>query len=89
MAEKPITIKITDDRTVDALEIPISESNERWCEYRLEDGSLLKIKPAVESIVRVPSEFDPEGNPIYLVKSTLSMVISDVPDRLKKQSGRS
>lgn len=52
----------------DAEEVQMIESVERWSELRLDDGTVLKIKPVVTSILRVPGQYDPEGNPICVVK---------------------
>jgi hypothetical protein len=62
---------IYNGQSVDALDVPIIQSNELWNEYKLEDGNTLRIKFAVGSIVRVPGEKDPEGNPVYMVKGTI------------------
>jgi hypothetical protein len=58
---------------VDGTQIPIDESEERWSKVKLEDGSVLKIRPVVTAVVRVDGQYDPEGNPVYVVKT---MVVS-------------
>lgn len=72
-------------REVDALSIPFKSIKEDWNEYDLEDGTTLKMKAVVSDIVRVDGQFDPEGNPLYLIKSG-NMVVASSPDNLKKKS---
>lgn len=72
-------------RQVDALSIRFKSIKEDWNEYDLEDGTTIKMKAVVSDIVRVDGQFDPEGNPVYLVKSG-NMVVIDCPDNLKKKS---
>jgi len=72
-------------REVDTLSIPFKSIKEDWNEYDLEDGTTLKMKAVVSDIVRVDGQFDPEGNPLYLVKSG-NMVVVNSPDNLKEKS---
>jgi hypothetical protein len=44
---------------VDGTQIPIDESEERWSKVKLEDGSVLKIRPVVTAVVRVDGQYDP------------------------------
>ena len=56
-------------------EIEVLESREAWSEYRLADGTLLRIKPIVIAITRVEGAEATDGEPVYNMKSTL---IADV-----------
>src|SRR5665213_1623025 len=38
---------------VDAYEVDIMESTERWTEVHLEDGSILRFKPSILSALRI------------------------------------
>lgn len=62
-------------------EVDILESKETWSEYRLADGSLLRLKPILIAVSRAPGH-TPDGDPIYNMKSTL---VTDVraPQQLK------
>ncbi len=71
-------------RQVDGLEVRFKGIHEEWNEYDLEDGSTIRMKAVVSDIMRLTGEFDPEGNPIYLVKSANMMVVK-APDELKKK----
>jgi hypothetical protein len=70
---------------VDGFEVPVEESTERWSEFRLEDGTIFKIKTTVVSAVRVEGQFDTQGNPTYVMNMTPVMAIVEVPDRLRKK----
>jgi hypothetical protein len=74
------------NETVDGVEVPVEESNERWSEFKLEDGTVLKIKMTVISAVRVEGQFDQAGNPIYVLNMTPVMAVVDVPERLRKKA---
>jgi hypothetical protein len=75
-----------DGKLLDGVEVPIVDSKEPWSEFTLEDGSVLRVKLAVGSVVRVTGRYDPEGNPVYAVKGTTALVIPSVPDHLRKKS---
>jgi hypothetical protein len=62
-------------------EIDVLEAKEIWSEYRLADGTLLRIKPVLIAVSRAPGH-TPDGDPIYNMKSTL---VTDVraPQQLK------
>ncbi|MGA8736694.1 MAG: hypothetical protein WB558_22445 [Terriglobales bacterium] len=46
-------------------EVPIVDMHEYFNEYKLEDGTVLKVKGAVMSIMRVDNQYLPDGNPVY------------------------
>jgi hypothetical protein len=43
------------------------QAKEEFVEYKLEDGSVLKIKGVASSVLRVENQFLPDGSPIYIV----------------------
>jgi len=69
---------------VDTEFVDIKELNEQWSEYTLKDGATIRLKPVIIEIRKAKNQFAPNGDPIYLVKST---VITDtkVPENLKKK----
>lgn len=73
-----------DGRIVDGFEVPVVESTERWTEVKLEDGSVVRVKPSVISAIRVIGEYDADGNPMYALKAGNAMVIGYAPDHLKR-----
>ena len=66
-------------------DVDVLESKEIWSEYRLADGTILRIKPVTITISRMNGEHTLEGDPVYNMKSTL---VTDVraPQELKKSA---
>ncbi len=69
---------------VDALEVKYKSVREDWNEYDIDDGSTIRVKLLVSDIVRLVDKFDPEGNPVYVVKSG-NVVFIKAPDNLKRK----
>jgi hypothetical protein len=75
------------DNPTDALrattEVEMLEAKERWNEYRLADGTTLRLKPVMIAVFRADGQYTPDGEPVYNMKSTL---ITDVraPSTLTK-----
>ena len=69
---------------VEGVDVPIKESNERWSEIILTDGTTLRIKPNVMTVTRVDGHYDNEGNPMYALMSNQIMTIADVPAHLRQ-----
>jgi hypothetical protein len=72
-------------REVDALSIRFKTIKEDWNEYDLEDGTTIKMKAVVSEIFRIDGEYDPEGNPVYSIKSS-NIPVVNCPDNLKKKT---
>jgi len=56
-------------------EIEMLEAKEMWSEYRLADGTRLRIRPVIIAVFRANGEVTADGEPAYNIKSTL---ITDV-----------
>lgn len=69
---------------VDASEVQVRESNDRWSEVTLEDGTVMRVKPNVMSAVRLDGQYDPDGNPMYGIKAAPVVTIVSSPDHLRK-----
>ena len=69
---------------MDGVEVPVVESTERWSEIKLEDGSVIRIKPSILSAIRIPGDWDPEGNPMYVLKANNAMMIAEASEKLKR-----
>ena len=63
------------DSSQNTSEIEVTEAKERWSEYRLADGTTLRIKSVVIAVFREDGQHTPDGEPVYNMKST---VITDV-----------
>jgi hypothetical protein len=66
--------------------VQVDESTERWSEFTLEDGTVVRAKLAVTSAVRVEGEYDAMGNPMYMMNLTPLVTIASSPDRLRKRT---
>lgn len=71
---------------VDGMEVSVDESNEKWSEYKLADGTVIRLKQVLMEIVRAEGQYDNEGNPTYVVKATPMLSLVEVPDRLKRKT---
>lgn len=67
----------------DAQLIEIQQSNEHWNKYLLSDGSVIKIKPVATEVWRIDGEWDHEGNPMYVIKTSNVVTVSP-PDELRR-----
>lgn len=56
-------------------DVEVLEAREAWSEYRLADGTVLRVKPIMISVARVEGAEAANGEPVYNMKSTL---ITDV-----------
>jgi hypothetical protein len=56
-------------------EVEVLEAKEAWSEYRLADGTVLRVKPIMISVTRIEDAETTTGEPVYTMKSTL---ITDV-----------
>lgn len=54
-----------------ATEIDVVEAKETWSEYRLADGTILRIKPVMLAVSRLGEGVPDSGEPVYETKSTL------------------
>lgn len=63
----------------EAIEVDFKIIREDWNEYHLDDGTRIRLKPVASLVIRIPNEFDNDGNPVYLVKSSNVMSVSAAP----------
>ena len=52
-------------------EVEVLEAKEAWSEYRLADGTVLRVKPIMIAVSRVDDAEAANGEPVYNMKSTL------------------
>jgi hypothetical protein len=71
---------------VDAVEVPIADHTERWSDYELEDGTIIKVKQVPLEILKVIDHYDPDGNPLYVLKAQPIVNVSYVPEKLKRKT---
>jgi hypothetical protein len=54
-------------------EVEMLEAKELWSEYRLSDGTTLRVKPVMIAVFRADGQESVDGEPVYNTKSTLVM----------------
>lgn len=64
-------------------EVAFEPERENFNTYILQDGTSIRFKAVVLKFIRL-EQWDPEGNPIYMVHATNALV-ADVPDTLKRK----
>jgi hypothetical protein len=69
---------------VEGTDVPLIESVERRTELRLEDGSILRIKPVVMSILRIDGQYDAQGDPMYAINAGQTMTVAHAPEHLRR-----
>ena len=76
-------VRLPNGSEVEATNVDFETMREDWNEYELEDGTVLKFKTVVSSIIRTEN-YDPmSGDPVYHVRSTNILRVK-VPDELKR-----
>jgi hypothetical protein len=74
---------------VEGTEIGFRSSGEHWNEYLLDDGTVLRIKLVVSSVVLIDNMYDAEGEPVYYVRSTNVMGVSALEDLRRRDDADS
>lgn len=82
--ERKVKVQGPDGEMLEGFDVPILESIERWTEVKLDDGSIIRIKPSVLSAIRIPDQYDQDGNPQYVLKATNAMMVAESPEILKR-----
>ena len=72
----------------DAVEVNVEEATERWTDVKLADGTEIRIKTVILSVMRFENEFDQDGNPMYQIKMNQIMT-ANAPAVLKRGAGDS
>lgn len=83
MSEKKIKIPLF-GHEVEAVEVPISKSIESHNEYELADGSTIRLKVVATSVLRLVGQYNPDGDPLYLVKNGQVVTVVEAPKNLRK-----
>lgn len=67
----------------EAERVEIERADEKWNEYQLADGSTLRVKQVATEAWRIVDEYDPEGNPLYVLR-TAGVLTINAPESLKR-----
>lgn len=73
---------ITQEDIMNAEDVDFEAIKEEWNEYKLSDGSKLKVKLVLIGVKRL-KKYQPDGKPIYIINSTNVVRVVDVPEKLK------
>ena len=66
--------------------VPIRHTIERHIDIHLEDGTILTFKPTIVKVERYVDQWDPEGNPFYMVQNGQNLVsVHHAPGDLKQK----
>jgi hypothetical protein len=84
MAEREMQV-LFNGKMVAGIEIPISGSAEKWSEFELADGAIIRAKVNILSVVRVKDEHDAAGNPIYIINAAPVMGVVNLPKELARK----
>ncbi len=81
--EEKLKVRLPNGREIEAMDVDFETIKEDWNEYKLEDGTVLKFKTIVSSIIRT-ADYDPmTGDPVYHVRSTNILRVK-VPEEMKR-----
>jgi hypothetical protein len=72
------------NQQVQGEEVEFEPERESFNVYILQDGTKLKLKTVVATIIRLEA-FNPMGEPMYMVNAS-QILAADVPDSLKRKS---
>jgi len=79
--------KLPKDAFLGAKELDFSEEREYWNEYKLEDGTILKVKLVLRGVKRL-NKYEPDGTPIYAVNTMNIVRAVKVPEELKAKPSK-
>lgn len=74
-----------DGRDVEIQPVGFRSTAEHWNEYFLDDGSVVRVKLVATEICKVEGEYDEDGNPAYVLRSTNVLAVSS-PESLRKHT---
>jgi len=83
---KIVKVKTPDGEDGTGVEVDVTEAVERWSDITLADGTKFRVKLNVSSMTRIDGHYDAAGNPAYIITAQPSVVMTEVPDALKKPS---
>lgn len=85
MDEHIIDVPFPDGTIGKAIEVPILESTEKFSEFNLADGSIVRIKVTLARAARNMGRFDAAGMPEYNLQLMPLITFVHVPEQLKRR----
>lgn len=82
---RKVQVPGADGKLREAVDVSIDHSSERWSEFTLEDGTVLRAKISIISAGRVDGEWDQDGNPMYVTKSHNIVTVVESPEKLRRK----
>ncbi len=70
-------------KEIKVVELEITNANEKWNEYDVSDGSVIKVKLVASKIVRALEEKNDIGEPLYLVSSSNVVSVKVNPELME------
>ena len=68
-----VKVQTPSGRLVEAVQVDYEAVAEPWTTYTLSDGSVIKVRVTLKSVLRLEGEFDQGGNPVYYVGTDAAM----------------
>lgn len=85
MQGRRVPMKLPSGRDAEGTEVQVEELSERWSEFTLSDGTIVRAKATLLSAVRADDEYDAAGNPFYFVNLSPVVTIASSPENLRKK----
>ena len=85
MSERRISVTLPSGEKAEAVEVQVDESTERWSEFQLQDGTVIRVKATILSAARIEGQYDATGNPAYQMNISPVVTIVSVPERFRKK----
>ncbi len=83
-----LKVRLPNGREIGAMDVDFETIKEDWNEYTLDDGTVLKFKTVVSSIIRT-EDYDPmTGDPVYHVRSTNILRVKVKPEMKQLPAAR-
>lgn len=74
---------------VQGVPVSVEMSTERWSEFHLSDGSVLRAKVSILSAHRILGAYDASGNPAYAIQGGMTTgVVFAQPENQKPRSSK-
>ena len=80
----PPGIRITRKDLHEGVDLDFEEEKEHWNTYTLSDGATLKVKLVLQGVKRL-KKYNPDGNPLYLIRSQNIVRTVNIKEEFKKQ----
>ena len=85
MAEHKRTVEYPPGTPAAGTDVEIDEAIERSNELRLKDGTILRMRTNVVEVIRVDDQWNENGDPVYVVKSSNTVTVVEASQEFKKK----